>query len=52
MSGLSERPFMDALAIRREGLTPPKAELDALYSAYLGQVEKMSDFVDQIKTKI
>jgi len=47
-AGMDEAPFMGALAIRREGLTPSVDELDRLYAAYLTEVGKMAEVIDKM----
>lgn len=47
-AGLDEAPFMGALAIRREGLTPTVDELDRLFAAYLTEVGKLAVVIDKL----
>ena len=47
-TSLDEAPFMGALAVRREGLTPSTDALDRLYAAYLAEVGRMAEFIDKM----
>jgi len=47
-TALAGRPFMDALNVRQGTVKPKVDDAHRLYSAYLGEVERMADLVDKM----